>query len=373
MLTGNTQPARRTAEVQQRPVVELRQVTKYYGARRAVEGVDLAVLSGELLALLGSSGGGKTTLIRLIAGFTPPTSGRIFLGGRDVTGQPAYRRDVGVVFQHYALFPHMTVEDNIAFGLKVRHRGRAEIGRRVREMLSLVRLTGYERAYPRQLSGGQQQRVALARALAIDPEVLLLDEPLSNLDANLRRDVGEEIRRLQRATRTTAILVTHDHHEAFGMADRVAVLQDGAVAQVGTPWEIYRRPRNRFVARFVGPANFIPGRVRVSGNSVAEVEAPGGARILAAAAPGLSGDVEVMVRPEDVRILPDGGEADNTFTMEVDEAFYYGDFASVRLASGQFCLTATVRGPEVERIRAGARVRVGWDAMSAYPLEVDHR
>jgi spermidine/putrescine ABC transporter ATP-binding subunit len=241
--------------------LELVQLVKRFGPIAAVDRIDLVVQPGELVALLGPSGCGKTTTLRIVAGFERPDSGRVRIQGDDVTDTPPYRRDTGMVFQHYALFPHMTVSENIAFGLRMRGIDRSETETRVREALALVSLSGLERRYPRQLSGGQQQRVALARALVIRPRLLLLDEPLSSLDAKLRQEMRLEVRAIQRRVGITALFVTHDQEEALSLADRLAVIDHGRIEQVGTPVEVYERPRTAFVAGFIGQSNFFRGEI----------------------------------------------------------------------------------------------------------------
>ena len=241
--------------------ISIREVVKRFGAVTAVDRADLAVHDGELFTLLGPSGCGKTTLLRLLAGFYQPDAGEIRFGDRVVSGLPPYERNIGMVFQNYALWPHMTVAGNVAYGLKLRKLGATEVAARLAEGLRKVNLTGFEARYPGQLSGGQQQRVALARALVLNPDILLLDEPLSNLDAKIRVQVRAEIRKLQRELGITTIYVTHDQEEALSLSDRVAVMKDGRVLQVGAPKELYERPRTRFVADFVGTNNLVPGRV----------------------------------------------------------------------------------------------------------------
>jgi len=235
----------------------LRRLVKRYGALQAVAGVDLEIRRGEFLTLLGPSGSGKTTLLMMIAGFQDATEGDIHLDGQPITGTPAEKRNFGMVFQGYALFPHMTVADNIGYSLSVRGRPKAEIASRVAEMLELVQLTGKERRLPSELSGGQQQRVALARALAFSPPVLLLDEPLGALDRKLRVEVQEQLKDLHRRVGTTFIYVTHDQDEALSMSDRVVIMRDGQIEQVGSPEELYTRPRTEFAASFLGKSNFL--------------------------------------------------------------------------------------------------------------------
>ena len=245
-------------------------VTKRFGKTVALQEVSLAVRRGEFMTLLGPSGCGKTKLLNLAAGFFSPDGGEILIDGERVNDVPTYQREIGMMFQNYALFPHMTVAANVAYGLKARHVDKHEIGRRVGEALALVKLTGMEERKPRQLSGGQQQRVALARALVINPTVLLLDEPFSALDKNLRGSMQVELREIQRKLGVTTIFVTHDQSEALSLSDRLAVMSEGRIRQLGTPQEIYRRPCERFVASFVGDANVLRGRLdRIDGTHAA--------------------------------------------------------------------------------------------------------
>ncbi len=241
--------------------ITLEKLTKRFGEVVAVDHVSLSIDDGLFFALLGPSGCGKTTTLRLIAGFEMPTEGRIYFDGADITDIPPFKRETGMVFQNYALWPHMTVEENIAYGLKIRKLPRDEIKKRVKEVLKLVKLEGFEKRYPSQLSGGQQQRIALARAIAVRPKTLLLDEPLSNLDAKLRIETRAELRRIQRELGITTIYVTHDQEEAMSISDKIAVMHQGKIMQVGTPQEIYQRPRNTFVADFIGQATMIEGEV----------------------------------------------------------------------------------------------------------------
>jgi putative spermidine/putrescine transport system ATP-binding protein len=257
--------------------VEFRALRRAYGSTHALDGLDLALRPGELLALLGPSGCGKTTALRLLAGFDTPTAGQVLIGGRDVTGVPAAKRDTGMVFQAYSLFPTMTAAENVAFGLRMRKVGAAERARRAAELLEVVGLGDRGGSYPHEMSGGQQQRVALARALAVSPSVLLLDEPLSALDARVRVQLRDEIRRVQLAEGITTLFVTHDQSEALAVADRVAVLNAGRLEQVGTPQEVYASPATDFVAEFVGVTNHVPvddGRV-VPGAPVRQVRPEG--------------------------------------------------------------------------------------------------
>ncbi|MFD2763445.1 ABC transporter ATP-binding protein [Micromonospora eburnea] len=287
--------------------VTLESVSKRFargGDSAAVDDVDISIAAGEFFTLLGPSGCGKTTTLRMVAGFYFPTSGRIRFGQEDVTHRPPNKRDTGMVFQNYALFPHLTVAQNVAYGLKIRKVGRAESRRRVEEALGQVHLAGYGERRIDQLSGGQQQRVALARALVIRPRTLLLDEPLSNLDAKLREETRVEIRRIQREAGTTSIYVTHDQAEAMAMSDRIAVMESGRVQQIGAPQEIYHRPANAFVARFIGRSNVLSLPVAAAGPQTVTVALPGGDQVTVAA-PAEHGLREgatalVSVRPEHI-------------------------------------------------------------------------
>ena len=277
--------------------VAIEHVSFGYGATPVLEDINLEVEKGEFFAFLGPSGSGKTTLLRLVAGFGTPASGRILIGERDISALPPWNRNVGMVFQNYALWPHMTVAKNVAFGLERRRLPRTEISRRVQSALALVGLTGLEDRRPAQLSGGQQQRVALARTLVIEPEVLLLDEPLSNLDAKLRVEMRAELKTLQRKLGLTAIYVTHDQEEANAIADRMAVLEGGRIQQVGAPADLYDHPANRFVATFLGTANLIEGRIETGGRFAAD-------NIVLAGVGGTPGPACISIRPQDVLLGP---------------------------------------------------------------------
>ncbi len=309
--------------------VEIEQVVKAFGAFVALREVSLSIRPGELFFLLGPSGCGKTTLLRCVAGFHTPEAGRIRIGEREVTQLPPYRRDTGMMFQSYALWPHLTLAENVAFGLEMRRVPRAEIRRRVAEALERVHMGDRARCRPNQLSGGQQQRVALARALVIEPQCLLLDEPLSNLDAKLRLEMRVEIRRICKQAGLTAIYVTHDQKEALSVADRLAVMRGGVVEQVGTPEEVYRRPCNRFVAGFIGEANFFSGRVVAAGADGVRLETACGEFVAArAAVEARAGDaVEVCVRPEAVRFDRPAPAAPNVFRGVRAQSVYLGEVA----------------------------------------------
>jgi len=302
-----------------KPDVELIGITKRFGSVVAVDRMDLEIPRGSFTSLLGPSGCGKTTTLRMIAGFEQPTEGEILLAGRPIAGVPPYHRNVNTVFQHYALFPHMDVAQNVGYGLRQRKVGRAEEQRRVDEALELVRLTGYGKRRTWELSGGQQQRVALARALVNHPTVLLLDEPLGALDLKLRKEMQLELKALQQEVGITFVYVTHDQEEALTMSDMIVVMRDGVIQQQGVPDALYERPTNAFVANFIGLSNFIPGRLvehdRATGRAVVETDR--GLRLVGHvtdpdAAPTIGSPVTVAVRPERLRVDPDRAAAETT-------------------------------------------------------------
>ncbi len=280
-------------------------ISKRFGQTVALDDIDFQIEAGELFFLLGPSGCGKSTLLRLIAGLHEPTAGRIWFNDRDVTDLGTEKRNAVMCFQSYALWPHMTVSDNVRFGLKVRGSARGEQDRRLAEVLRLVQMTTYADRKPNQLSGGQQQRVALARALAVNPDCLLLDEPLSNLDAKLRLEMRAEIRRICKTAGFTTIYVTHDQKEALSVADRIAVMRDGKLIQVGRPWDLYHRPANSFVAEFIGQTNLFPGTVIDRNGSTMRIETPAG-RFTATAPEGMPEKVIVSIRPEQMRVQGSG-------------------------------------------------------------------
>ncbi len=311
--------------------VTLRQVTKRFGATPVLRGISLEVAPHELFFLLGPSGCGKTTLLRLIAGFYQPDEGEVFFGDRCMNGVPPHRRNTGMVFQNYALWPHLTVAENVGYGLEVRGVPRAERARRVAEALAIVQMQDYADRTPNQLSGGQQQRVALARALVIRPDVLLLDEPLSNLDAKLRLELREEIRRIHDQTRITTLYVTHDQKESLSLADRLAVLRDGVVEQEGNPRTVYRAPATRFVADFIGETNWLPGTALEDGAAVRRFQTPCGVLEALPPAPTAPAGHAVWLgfRPEAVRIGP--GPV-NTLTTRIRSVTYLGEVEQYLLA-----------------------------------------
>jgi spermidine/putrescine ABC transporter ATP-binding subunit len=345
--------------------LEVRGLSKAFGAARVVCDVSFGIAGGGLLTLLGPSGSGKTTTLRMIAGFEEPTAGRILIGGEDITDRPPHRRNIGVVFQQYALFPHLTVFQNIAYPLEMRRGRRAEIRSRVDAALALVRLEGYEARYPRQLSGGQQQRVALARAIVFEPPVLLMDEPLGALDKRLRETMQVEVRRLQQSLGITTVSVTHDQVEALVMSDVIAVMDGGVLHQIAPPLEVYQRPATRFVADFIGESNLLAGARCETGSGEAIFTTAKGLRIRvgdAGPAPGPAAG-HVVVRPERVRMGPDAEHLVNHYAAEVREVLYIGDIVKYRVVvdSGDELLAKTLAPASGERWRIGQRVAVGWE------------
>ena len=343
--------------------VRLTQLVKRYGETTAVADVSLDIAQGEFMVLLGPSGCGKTTTLRMLAGFVKPTSGRMSVGERDVTNLPPWLRNTGLVFQSYALFPHMTVAENVAFGLQMRRLPKADIAARVSEALDMVRLGPYAARMPRALSGGQQQRVALARALAIRPDVLLLDEPLSNLDAKLRAEVRVEIRELQQRLGLTTMMVTHDQEEALTMADRLVVMAEGQVRQIGSQRDLYERPANRFVAGFVGRANFMDGTVDAVGLFLSK----GGTAIRLGPRGNTEGAVTFSIRPEHVLVAGDqhSSRTDDAFNRlhgTVTVASYLGAATDIHvmLPTGERMIASVPNRSDVRMPVVGESVELGW-------------
>jgi len=329
-------------------VVSLRRISKHYGGFKAVDDLSLEVTRGELLCLLGPSGCGKTTTLRMVAGFVEPTSGSVLIGGQDVTELPPYRRETGMVFQSYALFPHMSVADNVAFGLENLGVPKPERARQVEEMLTLVEMSHLAERFPRELSGGQQQRVALARALALGPAVLLLDEPFSNLDAQLRVRLREELSRLVDRVNITTLFVTHDQEEALMLADRIAVINAGRIEQLGTPEDIYERPATRFVAEFIGSCSILEGMVQDGFfTSRAGLRLP-------VATP--AGPVLAIVRPEYVTIAGDGEPG---ISGRIESSNYFGAVTRLTIAAGGERLVMESHFLPGRRPKAGDDIKLG--------------
>ncbi|HEU5041222.1 MAG TPA: ABC transporter ATP-binding protein [Gemmatimonadales bacterium] len=351
-------------EVYRTPLLELRGLSKRFGEVAAVDGLSLTIAAGEFLTLLGASGSGKTTTLRMLAGFEQPDAGEILMDGSPITGRPPYRRDINTVFQHYALFPHMSVRQNVEYGLRMKGVPPAERRERVDRALEMVRLADLGGRAPRQLSGGPQQRVALARALVNRPRVLLLDEPLGALDLKLRREMQLELKRLQAHLGITFVYVTHDQEEALTMSDRVVLMRQGRIAQAGTPRELYDRPASRYVADFIGDTNLLPGRVEEAGEGRAVVRV-GEARLAAACDPGFTRgrDAWVSIRPEAIIILRGGdtGPGANLLDGRVEEAVYAGAQLRVYVEVTGGARLVVVAPPDTP-LRIGETVRLAWAA-----------
>jgi spermidine/putrescine transport system ATP-binding protein len=348
--------------------IRLEGLTKRYGDVVAVDGIDLHVPAGEFFTMLGPSGCGKTTTLRMVAGFERPDAGAIRLDGVDMSQTPPHKRRVNTVFQSYALFPHMTVTDNVAFGLRYQRVTKAERERRVKEAMAMVRLEGMERRRPAQLSGGQQQRVALARALVLEPPVLLLDEPLGALDARLRVDLQVELKRIQETLGITFVYVTHDQDEALTMSDRVAVLHDGTIEQCGEPQALYEQPDTAFVANFLGISNLVP--VTANGSDLVL----GSFRLRAEQGVGRpAGDALAMIRPERVRLEPHGSAGENRLPGMVEEVVYLGfhQEVRVRLATGALVKVNQSNDDDTVEYAQGDPVAVHLPAAHVRVLEVE--
>ena len=351
-----------------RGAVSVQGVRKAFGEMVALRDVSLEVEAGEFLTLLGPSGCGKTTLLRLIAGFEEPDAGTILISGRDVAPLPAYKRPVNTVFQHYALFPHRTVAGNVAFGLECLGVARAEIGPRVEKALEMVRMPGYADRRIDQLSGGQKQRVALARAVVLQPEVLLLDEPMSALDLKLRKEMQVEVKNLQERLKTTFIFVTHDQDEALTMSDRIAVLNRGSIEQVGAPEALYERPRTRFVADFLAVRNILEATVESVARGEARVRTRGGAAFVAADDGGYAAGAPVVVgiRPERITLDGEGG---NAIPGTLDDEIYLGDRTDWRVRLGGETVTVAEGAATASRRKRGDTVTVRFPPEAVLRLE----
>jgi putative spermidine/putrescine transport system ATP-binding protein len=336
-------------------------VKSYDGRVNAVDGISLDIAKGEFLTLLGPSGSGKTTTLMMIAGFEAPTSGAIELAGEELTRRKPYERNIGVVFQNYALFPHMTVERNVAFPLRMRAFPRARQAARVREVLELVGLRPFADRHPRELSGGQQQRVALARALVFNPDVLLLDEPLGALDKNLREQMQVELKRIHREVGITMVYVTHDQTEAMTMSDRIAVFNHGTLEQTAPPLEVYHRPRTRFVGEFIGDSNFFTGRVDSGASGSVHLDRLGPIQADADACRRLAGaSADVLLRPERLQVVRAGAALPNHLTVKIGVIVNYGDSVLVIGDAGGWSVRIRIAGAQPDTIREGATVVVGW-------------
>lgn len=357
--------------------VRLQNLSKHYHRTVAVDDVSLKIEPGSMVALLGPSGCGKTTCLRMIAGLVSPSSGEILINGERITGVPVHKRNIGMLFQNYALFPHMTVAENVAFGLDMRGVAKAEIATRVGNALELVRLGGFGERFPAQLSGGQQQRVALARALIIEPAVLLLDEPLGALDKGLRESMQVELRALQRRLGVTTVMVTHDQDEALTMADQIVVMRDGRLEQVGAASDIYQRPTSQFVATFLGASNLFTGKVSQRNAGKASITTDGGVALEVNDADAPDGEVVVSVRPEAILVQRSNGaetspRAPNSATAQVDQVVYRGFISHyyLRLQDGKEIIAyqqnQTREGAAV--FQQGEKVLAYWDASSNHVI-----
>ena len=335
--------------------VTLSRIRKTYGDFTAVSGLDLEIREGELLALLGPSGCGKTTTLRMIAGFVEPTQGTVHFGERDVTALPVHRRNVGMVFQGYALFPHLTVARNVEFGLRVRGWDADRKRRKVAEMLRWVQLEAMAERFPKALSGGQQQRVALARAMAVEPDVLLLDEPFSALDAKLRTQMRTEIRELQQQARITSVFVTHDQDEAMAIADRIGVMNQGRLEQLGSAEDLYKRPASRFVATFIGQCNLLEGRITLPGR----FETADG-QVLAADPTRPTGPAALCFRPEQAHLAATAPEGLNSLPVTVRHVTYLGASTEVEVQSGDKRLLVTLSSAGTPAPQAGQALQLCW-------------
>ncbi len=337
--------------------VDVRNVSKRYGAVTALDRVSLTFPNGSFFALLGPSGSGKTTLLRALAGFVEPDDGMILIDDQDVAHIPSFRRNIGMVFQNYALFPHMSVFNNVAFGLTVRRLPRDEVRQRVVRILELVRLDGLDHRKPRELSGGQQQRVALARALVTEPRVLLLDEPLGALDKKLRQDMQGELKRIQRTVGITTIFVTHDQEEALTLSDHIAIIDEGRLIQVGEPGSVYDRPHTRFAASFLGDANFLSGPVDHGAIMVDHVGR------IATASPLPAGEATIAVRPERIRLVaPDTATQDNSIEGCVAERIFSGASLTYIVDTRAGPLRIVRQNADSDVIAIGERVTLVWPA-----------
>lgn len=346
--------------------LSLRAISKNYGnAVVAVHDFNLEVAAGEFVTLLGPSGSGKTTVLKMIAGFETPSGGKILVGTDSIVDLPPYRRGIGMVFQNYALFPHMTTSENIAFPLSVRDMPRHTIAERVAEAIRVVRLDGLEGRYPGQLSGGQQQRVALARAVVFDPRVLLMDEPLGALDRNLRDQMKSEIKRVQRALNMTVIYVTHDQDEALAMSDRIAVMRDGRIEQVAGARELYNEPVNSFVARFVGESNLLRCRIGPG----AELQLEDGSVVKAGGSMPPGSEAWLLIRPERLRLLPAGAAvAEVGLSGRVQEVVFLGESTRYLVTRGKAQLVVKMQNRDNTSFQSGAEVIVTWHPADAVLL-----
>jgi putative spermidine/putrescine transport system ATP-binding protein len=344
--------------------VQFSEVQKSYdGETLVVKDLNLSIRAGEFLTMLGPSGSGKTTTLMMLAGFEVPTHGRIFLDGRPIDNVPPHKRNIGMVFQNYALFPHMTVAENLAFPLEVRRLGKSEIEAKINRALDMVKLAGFANRRPGQLSGGQQQRVALARALVFEPKLVLMDEPLGALDKQLREHMQLEVKHIHRDLGVTVVYVTHDQSEALTMSDRIAVFNDGAIQQLATPDDLYERPQNSFVAQFIGENNRLQGTVVAVNGTACQVEVDGAkVEALPIKIGGPGAPTTLSLRPERVKLNPVNGACSNVFSGRVEELIYLGDHTRVRasVCGNQDFVIKVPNSEGVPSLAPGANITVGW-------------
>ncbi len=352
-------------------MIRLDDVTRRFDDVAAVNGVSLEIAAGEFFSLLGPSGCGKTTTLRMIAGFEEPDSGSVFLDGEDVTTVSPKKRNVNMVFQDYALFPHMTVSDNVGFGLRLKHVAREEITARTNEMLEIVRLGGHADRRPGELSGGQRQRVALARALVNRPAALLLDEPLGALDLKLRREMQLELKRIQKSTGTTFVYVTHDQEEALTMSDRIAIMDAGQVQQLADPRSLYEQPETSFVADFIGTSNALRVEITRREGDLAVMETPDGGRICVTCADIAGQAVQISIRPEKIRIGADDDVTRSRVEGKVVERIYLGSVSQVlvELPSGERLVVHELNDDYVSTVEAGDPIVLSWAARHSLVVE----
>ncbi|QRN85505.1 ABC transporter ATP-binding protein [Clostridia bacterium] len=348
--------------------VDIKNITKYYGDVLAVDNVSIEIEKGELIGLLGPSGCGKTTLLRVMSGFLKPNGGSIFMGGNDVTELPPEKRPTSLVFQNYALFPHLTVFENIAFGLKVKKVPMEQIRKDVKEILKVIDLEGIEDRSVSQLSGGQQQRIALARGLVMKPEVLLLDEPLCNLDAKLRVETRDHIKRIQQSLGITSVFVTHDQEEALSICDRIVIMKDGKVLQIGTPEEIYGKPTSKFAADFIGKSNLLNGKIDQDEKDLNAFVLESGQKVLVENKDAYSGNGNVLIRPENISISNEAktDASVNCLEGEVDYITYLGEVTYYRVAISKGVQILTSIYGKCERSwKVGSKVFISWNPSDA--------
>lgn len=348
--------------------VVIRSVSHSYGRMEVLTDVSLYIRKGEFFGILGPSGSGKSTTLRIIGGFVIPTAGEVYIQGELMGTRPPYRRNTTMVFQHLALFPHKTVFDNLAYGLKLRRVAKQEIQDRVARALEVVQMSGLEKRYPRQLSGGQQQRVALARALILEPGVVLFDEPLGSLDLKLRREMQIEVKNLQHRLGTTFVYVTHDQQEALTMCDRIAIMDEGRIEQIGTAEEIYERPRTRFVADFVGDTNFLDGRVTAKDGSVATIESNGLSILVVDEERFQVGDeIALSIRPERIHVGSSAEKCDVLYNARIGDVIYTGAMRRLLLRlPNDMSLKADLDARTVGGLQIGDEAKVGWHSIDAY-------